>query len=243
VIFPLLFLFAQARVSESLLPSLAYSRACSTTIEVRNLGDRAVDAQVEPHRESGSLAALSGQAGLVIRLEAGEQKKVKLNLPEVTENAWAAVREMVPNRQLAPVLAITGQTDCVAGDRVSSAVRVVAHPSTNPWFEGDVGEMSGARLVVVNATEGVAVVTGCYSGGTLVSNPNVPGGAALTPLCTYRFREQVGPFSARQFPVMHEGSSHFSLHTRGKGIALQMLRLLDAGTQLFQVDSSISFGK
>jgi hypothetical protein len=242
VIFPLLFLFAQTRVSESVLPSLAYSRACSTTIEVRNLGDRVVDAQVEPHRESGSLAALSGQAGLAIRLEAGEQKKFKLNLPEVTGNAWAAVRETVPDRALSPVLAVTGQTDCVAGDRVYSAVREVAHPSANPWFEGDVGDMSGARLVVVNTSEAVAVVTGCYSGGTLVSNPNVPGGAALTPLCTYRFREQVGPFSARQFPVMREGSSHFSLHTTGKGIALQMLRLLDAGTQLFQVDTSISFG-
>lgn len=243
MIFYLLFLFAQARVSESILPSLAYSRACSTTIEVRNLGERAVDAQVEPHRESGSLVPLVEQPGMAIHLDAGEQKKLTLKLPEVTENAWIAIREVMPGPELSPVLAVTGQTDCVAGERVYSAVREVAHASQNPWFEGDVGDMSGARLVVVNTSAAVAVVTGCYSGGTLFANPNVPGGAALKPLCTYRFREQVGPFSAQQFPVVREGSSHFSLHASGNRIALQMLRLLDAVTQLFQVDSSITFGK
>ncbi len=114
----------------------------------------------------------------------GERKRFTLNLPETTDNAWAAIRETIPDRQLTPVLAVAGQTDCVAGDRIYSAVREVAQALPNPWFEGDVGEMSGARLVVVNASESVAVVMGCYSGGTLVSNPNVPGGAALTPLCT-----------------------------------------------------------
>jgi hypothetical protein len=198
---------------------------------------------VEPHRESGSLAALLGQPGLAIRLAPGEVRKLKLHLPEATENAWAAVRETVPDSGLTPVLAVTGQTDCVAGDHIYSAVREVAHAAANPWFDSDVGEMTDARLVVVNTSAGFAVVSGCYSGGTLVSNPNVPGGAALIPLCTHRFREQVGPFSARQFPVTRDGSSHFSLHASGGGVALQMLRLLDAGTQLFQVDTSISFGK
>jgi hypothetical protein len=236
VIFLLLSLFAQARVVESVLPSLAYSRACSTTIEVRNLGDRAVDGRVEPHRESGSLVGLAEQTGLSIHLDPGEEKKFSLKLPEATESAWIAVRETVPDR-LSPALAVTGQTDCVAGERVRSAVREVAHAGKDPWFEGDVGEMPGARLVVVNTSETYAVVTGCYSGGTLVSR-----GTVLTPLCTHQFREQVAPFSARQFPVARDGSSHFSLHANGRGIALQMLRLLDAGTQLFQVDSSIRFG-
>lgn len=168
----LLLLFAQ-----SALPTLTYSHARSTTIELRNLGEHDVDVQVEPHRESGSLVALVEQA------------------------------------------------------------------SVNPWFEGEVGEMAGARLAVVNTSDVSAVVTGCYSGGTLVSNPNVPSGAGLRPLCTRQFLEQLPPFSARQYPVVRDGNSHFSLHASGRGIALQMLRLLDAGTQLFQVDSSISFGK
>jgi hypothetical protein len=121
-------------------------------------------------------------------------------------------------------------------------LREVAHPSSNPWFEGDVSLLPGAQLAVVNTSESTAVVTGCYSGGAFVANPNVPGGAALRPLCSHQFREQIPPFSARQFPVQLGSNSHFSLHTAGRGIALQMLRLLDAGTQLYQVDSSITFG-
>jgi hypothetical protein len=244
MILVLLSLFiAQARMADSVLPSLAYSRACSTTIELRNLGERAIDAQVEPHRESGSLVALVEQTGLNLHLTPGEERKLTLKLPEMAESAWVAVREMVPDRDLSPVLSVTGQTACIAGERVYSAVREVAHATANPWFEGDVADMPGARLAVVNTSETYAVVTGCYSGGTLISNPNVPGRGTLTPLCTYRFREQLAPFSARQFPVAREGSSHFSLHASGPGIALQMLKLLDAGTQLFAVDSSISFGK
>lgn len=224
--------------ADSVLPALTYSHACSTTIELRNLGERTVNAQVEPHRESGSLVALVEQPGWSVHLTPGATQKFTLDLPEATENAWALVREFGTTS-----LAVSGETVCAAGGQAHSAVREVAYASTSPWFEGDVGELPGARLVVVNTSDISAIVTGCYSGGTLVSNPNVPGGAALRPVCTHSFREQIPPFTARQFEVVRGGNSHFSLHASGRGIALQMLRLLDAGTQLFQVDSSISFGK
>jgi len=244
VIFLLVLLFAaQARISESVLPSLVYSHACFTTVAIRNLGDRVVNAQVEPHRESGSLVPFTEQTGLTLQLAPGEEKRLTLKLPEATENAWLSVRETVPGPTLTPALLITGETVCTNGAQTHTAIREIAHPTANPWFEGDVSDLTGARLTVVNTSEAFATVTGCYSGGTLVSNPNVPGGANLTPLCSYRFREQIPPFSARQFPVIRDGNSHFALHTSGRGIALQMLRLLDAGTQLFQVDSSIAFGK
>jgi hypothetical protein len=232
----------QARVADSVLPSLTYSHACSTTIEMRNLGERAVDARVEPHRESGSLVALVEQPGLDVHLSVGEQKVFRLQLPEATENAWAEVHEFVPNRGLSPVLAVTGQTTCLVGEQVRSAVREVAQVLRNPWFDGDFGEMAGARITVVNTSGTVAIVSGCYSGGTLIANPNVPGGATLKPLCSYRFREQIPPFSARSFATVRDGSSHFSLHAAGTGIALQLSRLLDAGTHLYRVDSSINFG-
>ena len=198
-----------------------------------------MDARVEPHRESGSLVALVEQPGLIVHLEPGQQKRFRLEIPETTENAWASIREMLPGRGFQPVLGVTGQTDCLAGNQLHTAVREVAHPMSNPWFDGHLDELQGARLAVVNTSEAAATVTGCYSGGTLIANPNVPGGGTLTPLCTYRFREQIPPFSARQFPVQRQGSSHFSLRTSGRAIALQMLRLLDAGTQLFEVDTSI----
>ncbi len=219
---------------QSILPSLTYSHTCSTTVEIRNLGARTASAMVEPHRESGSLVAFIEQTGVDLRLGPGEARRFTLKLPEATENAWVSVRELVTDH---PALAVTGETACTAGSQVHSALREVAHPTANPWFEGDVGEMAGARVAVVNTSEAFAVVSGCYSGGTLVSI-----GAILRPLCTGQFREQIPPFSARHYPVARGGSTHFSLHASGRGIALQMMRLLDAGTNLFQVDSSISFG-
>jgi hypothetical protein len=232
---------SQARYVDSVVPALTYSRACSTTVAIRNLGDRPVDARLEPHRESGALVELAEQTGMALQLVPGAQKSFTLKIPEATESAWLLVREIVPNGQ-APVLAIEGKTGCTAENQLHTAMREVTHASVNPWFDGDVGEMQGARLAVVNTSGAPAIVTGCYSGGTLIANPNVPGGAALVPLCSHEFRQQIPPYSARQYPVEREGNSHFSLHASGRGIALQLLRLLDAGTQLYQVDSSISFG-
>jgi hypothetical protein len=230
------------RLVESVVPSLAYSRACTTTIELTNLGDRFVGGVVEPHRESGALVPLSEQPGMTFHLAPGEKKNLTLRIPEITDRAWVAVREFVPDPQLSSVVSVSGTTSCVSNNQLRSALREVAHPSSNPWFEGDVSLLPGAQLAVVNTSESTAVVTGCYSGGAFVANPNVPGGAALRPLCSHQFREQIPPFGARQFPVQLGSNSHFSLHTAGRGIALQMLRLLDAGTQLYQVDSSITFG-
>jgi hypothetical protein len=201
------------------------------------LAERAVDAELAPHRESGALVELMEQPGVQVHLEPHAMVRFHLRVPETTENAWIGVREAGAS------LAVSGKTVCGTGKQERTTVRQVATPMRSPWFDGDVGEMEGARIAVVNTSDSVAFVAGCYSGGVMVSNPNLPGGAALRPLCSSEFREQIPPFSARQFPVVRDGNTHFSLRTAGSGIALQMLRLLDAGTQLYQVDSSITFGQ
>jgi hypothetical protein len=224
---------------ESVVPALLYTHSCSTRLELRNLGERAVDAQLMPHRESGSLVPLAEQSGMSVHLLPGEKRSFTLKLYESTGNAWAAIREI----GVGPILSVTGETTCLSGGETRSSIREVARPSTNPWFDRDTEDLPGARLAVVNASASMAVVSGCYSGGTLFSNSNVPGGAALRPLCTNRFQEQLPPYSARQFEVSRNGSSHFSLSSKGSAVALQILRPLDAGLQLFQVDSSITFGQ
>jgi len=242
ILFLLSFGAGPARLVESVVPSLAYSHTCSTTVELANLGDRFVYGAVEPHRGSGALVPLSEQPGMTFHLAPGEKKSLTLKIPEMTASAWVAVREIVPGPELSSVLSVSGTTACTSDNQLHSALREVAHPSVNPWFDGDVSQLPGAQVAVVNTSESSVIVTGCYSSGTLIANPNVPGGAALRPLCSHQFREQISPFSARQFPVQLGSNSHFSLHTTGRGIALQMLRVLDASTQLYQVDSSISFG-
>ena len=63
----------------------------------------------------------------------------------------------------------------------------------------------------------------------------------MTPVCTSSFAVQVPPFSARQFPVVREGSSHFSMHTRGTAVG-NMLKPQGGEVKVYAVDSSIHFG-
>ena len=53
---------------------------------------------------------------------------------------------------------------------------------------------------------------------------------------------RIPPFASRQFPVEHEGNSHFSMKTQGDAIVLQMLRPLETGVKIYSVDSTIKFG-
>ena len=63
----------------------------------------------------------------------------------------------------------------------------------------------------------------------------------LMPICS-TVDVQVPPFASIQFPVEREGSSQFSIKTRGDGIVLQMLRPLETGVKIYKVDSTIQFG-
>ncbi len=234
---------AQERMVESVLPALAHGPKCSSTIQLRNLGERPVTLEVEGHGSGGALIPLVGHPALTIRLNPAEQVSYKLRVDEETASAWAKIREIVPSSRLTPVVAVSGTTECVVGDQLRSTAREPAYPIRNPWFSGEVSEIPSEEILVINTSEHAAKVWLCYSAGNLYSvplegRPTTP----LTRLCSSETVVQIPPFGARQFPVEHDHNSYFSLKTEGTGIVLQMLRPLDATVRLYTVDSTISFG-
>jgi hypothetical protein len=234
---------ARERVVESIVPWLAANSSCSSAVELENLGNREVAAEVEAHRSTGALVGLVGHAGIQVRLAAGDRAEFKLRLPKETSGAWVRVRERIPSPQLWPVLAVSGATECLAADELDTTVRDVAWPARNPWFSGDVGDGDDAVVALINTSERPARVWGCYSNGVLYS---VPGGGRpgeLMPVCSETLDELVPPFASRQFPVARGGNSHFSLTTRGEAIVLQMLRPARTSVQMYRVDSTITFGE
>jgi hypothetical protein len=232
---------AQTRAIVSVLPSLEYSRACTSSIELRNLGERSVRVEVEGHRGTGALVPLSGHAGLSIELPPLESLTFKLAVEGETDTGWVKVRESVPSGS-SPVVAVQGTTECVAGDQLRSVVRDVAFPTASPWFSGDVADLSGSEISLINTSESAVTADGCYSAGSLFSNPGRGASSELVPVCSDSFHVQIPPFGTRRFPVKRENSSHFAVKTQGRGIVLQMLRPVDASVRLYKVDSTIQFG-
>ena len=242
---------AQERVVESVVPALAYGAACSSTVEMRNLSDRPVVVDVEAHKASGALVAMVGHPEIAVRLSPLERSSYKLDIAEETGSAWVKVRERVPSPELSPVVAVGGATECVVGNQLRTAGRQVVYPTESPWFSGDVTDLGGGLLSLINTSERAVKASACYSSGAFFSTPaDAPSGAhaataaaaELRPLCTSAFEVQIPPFSAREFPVARDGSSHFSLKTQGAAIVLEMLRPLEPTVKMYQVDSSIRFG-
>ena len=233
---------AKERTVESILPSLAYGPSCWSSIDLQNLSDRAVNLDLESHRASGALVPLVDHPQLTTILEAGERASFRLEIDEETGSAWVKVRERVPSAEAAPVVAISGHTECVVENQLRTTAREVAFALRNPTFSSDIDEIHGNLVSAVNTSEKPARVWLCYSSGNLYSVPGkAPASVELTPLCSSDFEIQLPPFAARQFPVEREGSSHFSMKTRGDGIVLQMLRPLGTGVRIYSVDSTIKF--
>jgi hypothetical protein len=237
----------RARVVESIVPWLAYNSSCWSAVELQNLGNREVAAEIEAHKSSGALAPLAplaGRSGIQLRLSAGERAEYRLQLTDETTGAWVRVRETVPLPQLSPALAVSGATECLGPGELQTTVREIAWPTANPWFSGDVNQGDNGILALINTSERPARVSGCYSAGVLYSvprNDRLP--SELTPVCSQTIQELIPPFGSRQFPVASGGNSHFSLIARGDAIVLQMLRPADASVKLYRVDSTITFGK
>ena len=233
----------QERMVESVVPALAYGPACSSTVQMQNLSDRPVVVDVEAHKASGALVPIVGHPEITLRLGPRERSSNKLQLEEETESAWVKVRERVPSPRLSPVVAISGATECVIGDQLRTASRDVVYPTPSPWFSGDVTDLPGGLISLINTSEHAVKATACYSSGSLFS---MPGGkqavSELTPICSSAFDVQIPPFGAREFPVARDGSSHFSLKTQGADIVLEMLRPVEPSIKLYKVDSTIQFG-
>jgi hypothetical protein len=232
------------RVVESIVPWLDYSPSCWSKVELQNLGNREVAAEVEAHKSSGALVPLVGRSGIQVRLSAGERAEYQLQLEEETAAAWVRVRETIPSPQLSPVLAVSGVTECLAVDELHTTIREVAAPVRSPWFSGDVSQGDDGIIALINTSERPVWVRGCYSYGVLYSVPrNDRLETELTPVCSETIQELVTPFGSRQFSVARGGNSHFSLTTRGDAIVLQMLRPARTSVKVYQVDSTITFGK
>ena len=220
---------AQPSTFASVVPALAYGPVCNSTIHLQNLGDRRVTVELQGHRESGALVPTTGSD----HLEPHEQGAYVLNIPEETTAAWAIVREQTPS------LAISATTECRIGDELRTTTRTVAYPTRNPWFAGDVAEMPGNLISLINTAGSPVRATACYSSGSLYS----VAGEALQPVCSATLDVQIPPYNSRQFPVSRDGSTHFSLKTKGAAIVLEMLRPLSQNVHIYAVDSSIKFGE
>jgi hypothetical protein len=247
-LFGTLGLFANAwaaggsRTVESIVPSLAYGNSCWSSVDLQNLSERQVIAELEPHKESGALVALAGRARTSFSLAPGERASFRLDIAEETAGAWMRVRELVSSPQLSAALAISGSTECISGDQIDTTSRQVAYPLVNPWFSGEVSEISGEVVAVINTSERHATVALCYSLGGLFSNPNEsPASAELRPVCSSAAEIQIPPFGTRIFPVTRNGSTRFFLKSSGNAVVLQMLQPLDTAVKMFTVDSSIHF--
>ncbi len=246
-ILPFVLLMAGAvageRVVDSILPSLDYGPTCWSSLEIQNLGDREVTVDIQPHRASGGLVALVGHGQSIVRLKAGERANYRLEIPEEAGRAWVKIRERIPSPQLSSVIAVSGRAECAEENQLRSTPREVAYPTRNPWFTGDIEEMHGNLISLVNTSEFVAQASLCYSAGNLYSLPSDSRARTeLTLICSASFDVQIPPFASRQFPVEHEGNSHFSMKTQGQAIVLQMLRPLATGVKIYSVDSTIKFG-
>jgi len=230
------------RVLEGIVPGLAYGRACSSVVEIANLGGRPAVVEVEGHRASGALVPAGAAVNPVV-LTPGSRKSFRLEIEEETTGAWIKVRERIPAPDQGPVVAARGVTECVDGDRLRTVSRDVTFPMRSPWFAEDVASLPGSVVALINAGEQAVYATVCYSAGNLYSLPRQNWSPpALEPVCSEAFEAQVPPFGSREFPVERNGTRWFSIKTRGPSIVLQMLRPVPAGVRMFVVDSTIRFG-
>jgi hypothetical protein len=228
---------------ETVLPSLFYSPACWSSVELQNLGGRPVIVEIKAHGVNGALVPLVGQSEMTVRLSPGDRPSYRLQIEGETTGAWVKVRERVPLPSLSQVVAVGGKTECTVGNELRTAAREAAYPTRNPWFSEDVSEANRAEVIsLINTSENAAVAWACYSSGSFFSVPKEKRPPEFVPLCSSAFDVQIPPFGSRQFPLDKGGNTHFTLKTRGEAIVLQMLRPSDATVNLFAVDSTITFG-
>jgi len=232
------------RFVETIVPALAYNAACSSSVSVQNLASRDVWLQIEAHRSDGALVALEGHEVNEFLLAAGESGAYKLRLKDDPGDAWVKIRERIPSPGLSPAIAISGVTECVGANELSTADRVVAYPLTNPRFSEPAEKFSGEAILLINASEQPARAWACESPVGYYSVPSTTAAPARShPLCSAEFEVQIAPFGTRRFPIRGAPDSSFLLETRGDHIVLQMLKPVKNSVRLYSVDSSISFGE
>src|SRR5580698_9491147 len=233
----------QERIVTSILPSLDYGAACWSTVTLANLGDRVVTVEIEVHRAGGGLVGLAGLNEMVLHLNPGERVSHRLEVTDESGVGWLKVRERIPSPKLSPVIAVSGLSECTVANQLRSTPRELSYPTRNPWFSGDVEEMKGNLISLVNTSERAAQASLCYSAGNLYSVPTAAHPTPeLTLVCSKAFEVLIPPYASRQFPVQRDDSTHFSVKTQGDAVVLQMLRPVAAGVKVYRVDSTVKFG-
>lgn len=232
----------QERIVTSILPSLDYGQSCWSTIKLANLGDRIVTVEIEAHRAGGGLMGLADLDQMVLHLNPGEQVSHRMEGVDESGQGWVKIRERVPAPNLSPVVAVSGLSECTVNNQLRSTPRQLSYPTRNPWFSGDIEDMQGNMISVVNTSERAAEASLCYSQGNLYSVPTAGHPAELALVCSKAFDVLIPPYASRQFPVQRDDSTHFSIKTRGDSIVLQMLRPVEAGVRVYTVDSTVKFG-
>jgi hypothetical protein len=233
---------AQSRVLESIIPSLVYSISCSSTVELQNLSDRRIEVDVVGHRSSGALAPLTVHAAINRWMEPGASETFRMRIDD-DPGAWVKVTERIPEPGLSPAIAVSGSTECISENQLSTVRRDVAWPVRNPWLAIDAAELPSGLISLIDTSEQPVRAVICYSSGSFYSVPeenHKPG--QTRRLCSSSADVQIAPFGSREFPVEQEGTHQFSLKTEGNGIVLEALRPVEAKVKLYAVDSSITFG-
>jgi hypothetical protein len=231
------------RFVTSILPSLDYGPACWSTVALSNLGDRAVTVEIEAHRAGGGLVGLAGLNEMVLHLNPGEHVSHRLEINDESGVGWLKVRERIPSPKLSPVIAVSGLSECTINNQLRSTPRQLSYPTRNPWFSGDIEEMQGNLISVVNTSERPAQASLCYSQGNLYSVPTAARpNPDLTLVCSKAFDVLIPPYAFRQFPVQRDDSTHFGIKTLGDAIVLQMMRPVQSGVKVYTVDSTVKFG-
>jgi hypothetical protein len=233
----------QERVVTSILPSLDYGGSCWSSVTLENLGDRVVTVEIEAHRAGGGLIGLAGLDETVLHMNPGERASHRLEVTDEAGVGWLKVRERIPSPKLSPVVAVSGLSECTVDNQLRSTPRELSYPTHNPWFAGDIKEMQGDMISLVNTSERAAQASLCYSAGNLYSVPTAAHPTPeLTLVCSKAFEVLIPPYAARQFPVQRDDSTHFGIHTIGDAVVLEMLRPLATGIKVYRVDSTVKFG-
>ena len=120
---------------------------------VRNLADKPVALEIEAHQGTGALVPLAGLPGMQVHLDPGQQGSYKLQIEDETRTGWVKVRERISSPGLSTAVAVSGTTECQDGNELRMAGRDVAYPSQSPWFSGDIAEMPGEVILMVNTSD------------------------------------------------------------------------------------------
>ena len=157
----------QERVVTSIIPSLDYGPACWSSLTLTNLADRIVTVEVEAHREGGGLVGLADLSPATLHLDPGERSTHRLEIADESGQGWLKVRERIPEPKLSPAIAVSAVSECTIHDRLLTTPRQLSYPTRNPWFSGDIDEMHGNVISLVNTSErartGIAVLLGRQS--------------------------------------------------------------------------------